>query len=183
LSWKEDIRLGEMFFLGAPIVCDDLEDDPRVFDPIRGYLRSRGTKKFLTVPTLVGGQVKGFISIRHGDRSPYRPGEIELAQALAHQVMLAIQLTEFAEQSREAAVLDERNRMARDIHDTLAQGFTGVIVQMEAAEEAVLGGDPKGADQHLHRAADLARQSLQEARRSVRALRPQALEETSFWDA
>src|SRR5439155_1722376 len=83
--------------------------------------------KFLGIPTLVGGHVKGFIGIRHGDRPPYRPKEIELAQALAHQAMLAIQLNEFAEQSRQAAVLEERNRMARDIHDTLAQGFTGVI--------------------------------------------------------
>jgi len=182
-SWKEDLRLQEMFFMGAPVVCDDLENDPRVSDRIRDYLKSKGTQRFLTVPTLVGGQVRGFISIRHGDRPPYQPGEIELAQALAHQVMLAIQLTEFAEQGREAAVLDERNRMARDIHDTLAQGFTGVIVQMEAAEEAISSGDPEAVDQHLRRAADLARSSLSEARRSVRALRPHALEQTTFWDA
>jgi signal transduction histidine kinase len=73
---------------------------------------------------------------------PHRPGivsaeEIELTQALAHQVMLALQLNEFAEQGRRAAVFEERNRMARDIHDTLAQGFTGVIVQLEAAEDAI----------------------------------------------
>ena len=51
--------------------------------------------------------------------------------------MLAIQLNEFAEQSRQSAILEERNRMARDIHDTLAQGFTGVIVQLEALEDAI----------------------------------------------
>ena len=65
------------------------------------------------------------------------PEDIELTQALAHQVMLAIQLNEFAEQGQRAAVFEERNRMARDIHDTLAQGFTGVIVQLEAAEDAI----------------------------------------------
>ena len=78
---------------------------------LREYLKSGGTKKFLRIPTLVGGRVKGFIGIRHGDRPPYRPEEIELAQALAHQAMLAIQLNEFAEQSRQAAVLEERNRI------------------------------------------------------------------------
>ena len=102
---------------------------------------------------------------------------------LAHQVMLAIQLTEFAEQSRQAAVLGERNRMARDIHDTLAQGFTGVIVQLEAAEDAITHSDQEQGRKHLHRAAELARQSLNEARRSVRALRPQALREKTFWQA
>ena len=97
--------------------------------------------------------------------------------------MLALQLNEFAEQAQRAAVFEERNRMARDIHDTLAQGFTGVIVQLEAAEEAIACGSRKDADQHLHRAGELARRSLSEARRSVHALRPQALQEHSFWNA
>src|SRR3982074_2495073 len=97
--------------------------------------------------------------------------------------MLALQLNQFAEQGQRAAVFEERNRMARDIHDTLAQGFTGVIVQLEAAEDAISCGYRKEADNHLHRAGELARRSLSEARRSVRALRPQALEEDDFWQA
>src|SRR5438552_12310161 len=136
LSWKDDPGLQEMFFSGAPSVCEDIEHDPHVSAALREYLKAGGTRKFLRIPTLVGGRVKGFIGIRHEARPPYRAEEIELAQALAHQAMLAIQLNEFAEQSRQAAVLEERNRMARDIHDTLAQGFTGVIVQLEAAEDA-----------------------------------------------
>jgi signal transduction histidine kinase len=97
--------------------------------------------------------------------------------------MFAVQLDQFAEHGQQAAILEERNRMARDIHDTLAQGFTGVIVQLEAAEDAASCGHQKEADKHLHRAADLARQSLIEARRSVHALRPDALERANFWDA
>jgi PAS domain S-box-containing protein len=183
LSWKQDPGLQEMFFSGAPVACEDVEHDARVSSALREYLRSGGTKKFLRIPTLVGGHVKGFIGIRHGARPPYRPEEIELAQALAHQAMLAIQLNEFAEQSRQAAVLDERNRMARDIHDTLAQGFTGVIVQLEAAEDAIACCRRKEANEHLQRASELARRSLNEARRSVRALRPQALQHGNFWEA
>src|SRR5216117_4332488 len=97
--------------------------------------------------------------------------------------MLAIQLNEFAEQHQRAAVFEERNRMARDIHDTLAQGFTGVIVQLEAAEDAFSCGCRKEANDHLHRAGELARRSLSEARRSVHALRPQALQGGNFWEA
>jgi signal transduction histidine kinase len=97
--------------------------------------------------------------------------------------MFAVQLDQFAEHGQQAAILEERNRMARDIHDTLAQGFTGVILQLEAAEDAISCGHQKQADKHLHRAADLARQSLIEARRSVHALRPDALERANFWDA
>jgi PAS domain S-box-containing protein len=80
------------------------------------------------------------------------------------------------------AVLEERNRFAQDIHDTLAQGFTGIVVQLEAAEDA-LAIAPEQAQAHIVRARDLARESLQEARRSVRALRPQALERGTLTEA
>src|SRR5437868_1165050 len=181
-SWKEDPALRELFFSGAPVACEDVEHDPFTSNDLREYLKAGGTKKFLRIPTLVGGRVTGFIGIRHGERPPYRPEEIELAQALAHQAMLAIQLNKFAEQSRRAAVLEERNRMARDIHDTLAQGLTGVIVQLQAAEDATSKGYTKEAQDHLQNARHLARHGLSEARRSVRALRPQALEDATFWE-
>src|SRR5947208_3181993 len=166
-SWKEDPGLRELFFSGAPVACEDVEHDPFTSNDLREYLKAGGTKKFLRIPTLVGGRVRGFIGIRHGDRPPYRPEEIELAQALAHQAMLAIQLNEFAERSRQAAVLEERNRLARDIHDTLAQGFTGVIVQLESAEDAMACCRRMEEHEHLPRADELARRSLNEARRTI----------------
>ena len=183
LFWKQNQIIQELLFMAGPVICEDIETDPRVKGAWRDYLMQKGAKRFLAVPSLVGGQVRGFIGVRHGDRAGYRPEEIELTQALAHQVMLALQLNQFAEQGQRAAVLEERNRMARDIHDTLAQGFTGVIVQLEAAEDATSCGHQKEADKHLHRAAGLARQSLSEARRSVHALRPDALKRDNFWDA
>src|SRR5205807_8536891 len=183
MSWKQNPAIQELLFTAGPVVCEDVETDPRVNGEWRDYLKRNGTKRFMAVPILVAGRVRGFVGIRHADRASYRPEEIELTQALAHQVMLAIQLNEFAAQGQRAAVFEERNRMARDIHDTLAQGFTGVIVQLEAADDAISCGSRKEADAHLHRAGQLARRSLSEARRSVHALRPHALEEHNFWDA
>ncbi len=72
-------------------------------------------------------------------------------------------------------MLLERNRMAREIHDTLAQSLTGIVLQLEAAED-ILPANLKVASGHLNQARRLARQSLEEARRSVWALRPQGLE-------
>jgi len=77
-------------------------------------------------------------------------------------------------QAREAGVLDERQRIAREIHDTLAQGLTGIITQLQAAEQAA--DDPAGWRRHFDAATGLARESLSEARRSVEALRPESLE-------
>ncbi|HEX4791300.1 MAG TPA: sensor histidine kinase [Actinospica sp.] len=77
-------------------------------------------------------------------------------------------------QAREAGVFDERQRMAGEIHDTLAQGLTGIIAQLEAAELAAQ--DEPRRRRHLGLATSLARDSLAEARRSVQALRPQLLD-------
>ena len=102
----------------------------------------------------------------------------ELQAALEENAGLHAQLLT---QAREAGVLDERQRMAREIHDTLAQGLTGIITQLEAAGRA-----PRSTQQwrrHLDQASALARESLTEARRSVEALRPEPLEGAALPDA
>ncbi|MET7748216.1 sensor histidine kinase [Micromonospora sp. NPDC005367] len=84
-------------------------------------------------------------------------------------------------QAREAGVLEERQRMAREIHDTLAQGLTGIITQLEAAEQSRDRSD--AWRRHVDNALALARESLTEARRSVRAVRPRQLETARLPDA
>ncbi|HWD05558.1 MAG TPA: sensor histidine kinase [Amycolatopsis sp.] len=84
-------------------------------------------------------------------------------------------------QAREAGVLDERQRLSQEIHDTLAQGFTGIITQLEAAAQAQ--DEPAEWRRHLDTAAALARENLTAARRSVNALRPAALEAATLPDA
>ena len=180
-AWKRSLQ--EMLFTKGPVVCDDIEQDPRLGAEFREYLMNRGRKKFLAIPMFVLGEVRGFIGIQHVERGAYRPEEIELAQALAHHVMMATHAAELAEQRRHAVLLEERTRMARDIHDTLAQGFTGVIIQLDTSVEALRDEEPEAAAKHIGRARELARESLTEARRSVHALRPQALEKATFADA
>ena len=180
-AWKRSLQ--EMLFTKGPVVCDDIEQDSRIGAEFREYLMKRGRKKFLAIPMFVLGEVRGFIGIQHDERGAYRPEEIELAQALAHHVMLATHGAELGEQRRHAVVLEERTRMARDIHDTLAQGFTGVIIQLDTSVEALRDEEPEEAAKHIGRARELARESLIEARRSVHALRPQALEKATFADA
>lgn len=89
---------------------------------------------------------------------------------------------ELFEQARELAVSDERNRMAREIHDTIAQGLTGVVLQLEAAEDAFNGTESE-TKVHVERAKSLARESLAEARRSVWNLSPGALEQKTLDEA
>ncbi|MBW4428866.1 MAG: AAA family ATPase [Nostoc desertorum CM1-VF14] len=84
--------------------------------------------------------------------------------------------------AQQASILEERNRMAREIHDTLAQSFTGILLQVRAAEQ-VLADDPEATQVHLEMIEELARAGLAGARRSVSALRPQLLEEGNLESA
>jgi signal transduction histidine kinase len=116
------------------------------------------------------------------ERVVKRNGELnaantQLAAALAENAGLHAQLVE---QAREAGVQDERQRLAGEIHDTLAQGLAGIVTQLEAADGAPDRGTARA---HLDRARALARESLTEARRSVRALRPEQLERATLAEA
>jgi signal transduction histidine kinase len=102
----------------------------------------------------------------------------DLEAALKENAGLHAQLVT---QAREAGVLDERQRLAGEIHDTLAQGLAGIITQLEAAEQ--LRSDPGESQRHVEQARKLARESLSEARRSVQALRPGQLEGTRLPEA
>jgi PAS domain S-box-containing protein len=98
----------------------------------------------------------------------------ELAEANAALKLETVERMH-AEEMQLTAVLEERTRIAREIHDTVAQGFAGIIIQLEAAED-ILNDDTETAHIHLVKARQLARDSLTDARRSMWALRPQMLE-------
>ncbi|MEV2256430.1 sensor histidine kinase [Streptomyces sp. NPDC050147] len=100
-----------------------------------------------------------------------------LQQAMDENAALHAQLLV---QAREAGVADERRRLAAEIHDTIAQGLTGIIAQLQVVATAA---DETLARAHLGRAADLARHSLGEARRSVHNLSPTALEHDALPEA
>lgn len=97
-----------------------------------------------------------------------------LEAALAENAALQKQLVS---QAREAGVDDERQRLAREIHDTIAQGLAGIVTQLQAATDAA---DPPAARTHVERAAALARDSLDDARRSVRDLSPTELDDSDL---
>jgi len=172
--------LQELIHNQQPLVITDPANDPRLIN--RALLQSQGVKVMLVVPLILREAVIGYLGLNSVSQRRYRAEELSLARSLSQQVTLAVQLTRLAEAGQRSAVLEERNRLAREIHDTLAQGFTGIVIQLEAAEDA-LGDSPRDSAAHLDRARALARTSLAEARRSVQALRPSALEHKRFLDA
>jgi NarL family two-component system sensor histidine kinase YdfH len=93
------------------------------------------------------------------------------------------QLRTYAERVEELTISRERERMARELHDTLAQGLAGLILQLEAADGHLEQGDSAAAQVVVQQAMRRARTALDEARRAIQALRAATLEERSLVDA
>ncbi|NJL20033.1 MAG: GAF domain-containing protein [Leptolyngbyaceae cyanobacterium SM1_3_5] len=142
------------FFAG-----DDLERQ-------RQWTEQFGIQCGINLLLIMGDEPLGILVLFSTDRARFTREELELAQALAQQATLAIQLMRLAEEAKQAAILEERNRMARDIHDTLAQSLTGVVMQLNAATEFLIS-QPAQTQTCITRAQNLAKQGLAEARRSV----------------
>jgi signal transduction histidine kinase len=121
----------------------------------------------------------GYLGFRYNQQAEQRVKTMEqLETALAENAGLHAQLVT---QAREAGIHDERQRMAREIHDTLAQGLTGIITQLQAADR--VREQPQEWQRHMDQVKLLARESLAAARRSVAALGPRELEDSRLPDA
>jgi signal transduction histidine kinase len=152
-------------------------NDARFPEPVQAFNRTAGVESVVIAPLVLSTRNLGWVALSTG---PTSDCEIlwrrALVEAMAKQATLALHQSRAAEQSRveerRQAVLEERNRMARDIHDTLAQGFGAILMQLQAAQRsgATL---PPGIARSLETAVDLARTHMIDARRSVSALRPQ----------
>jgi signal transduction histidine kinase len=126
------------------------------------------------LPVMIGATLIGILVTVFIDQIIHQSSErqrlIEELEATRH---------ELAAMERQAGVLEERQRLAHDIHDTLAQGFTSVVMHLEALEQALPTG-AETAQRHLDQARDAAREGLAETRQLVWALRPEQLERAAL---
>ncbi len=178
LEVDEDSIVGWVAQTGEPLLANDVGKEPKY----RAVEALSSTKSELAVAVKMGEKVLGVLDIESTEVDAFGEADLFTAQTLADQLAVALENARLYEETRQLAVMDERNRMAREIHDTLAQGFTGIILQLEAADQALNEG-PSEVERHLSQAQNLARKSLAEARRSVWNLRPQALEQLPLAEA
>jgi PAS domain S-box-containing protein len=150
-----------------------------ISDSHRSYLVGLGSKTLLVIPLVIARELIGSLTFRFTEDRELHPEEIEIARALASQASLAIQLTRLAETATQSAVLEERNRLAGEIHDSLAQNFSGIAMQLAIAEEELTAGEgaPLFRVRLAHKMTELG---LAEARRSALSLRSTIIEESGL---
>ncbi len=184
-KWRNVSLVEKRFtlFLNEPsAITRTLDPHSPIPDDHRAYLLGLGVKTILIISLPSRGQVNGRLTFRFTEERDFQAEELEIARALATQASLAIQLTQLAKTARQSAVLEERNRLAGEIHDSLAQNFAGISMQLLVATEA-MQIKSKDAFSHVERATDLARFGLSEARRSALSLRSDIIEESGLIEA
>ncbi len=135
----------------------------------------QGLAYHASVPLVKGDRLLGILNVATPQWDVFTPQDIEILSAIGHQIATAIERTQLAEQATRMALVEERNRLAREVHDTLAQELTGIALQLEAAD-ALLEHSPARARARIRQALERTRESLAEARRSVLDLRAGPLE-------
>ncbi|GAB4378563.1 MAG: hypothetical protein Kow00121_30710 [Elainellaceae cyanobacterium] len=131
-----------------------------------GWYEQQGIQQLLSLPMTLGNESIGAIAIYLYADQRFTTEAQELAQALTHQATLAIQLTRLAEEAKQFALIQERAFTAREIHDTLAQDFGGILMQLQAVDRHY-SLKPEKAQGHITQARNLARRGLAEARSSI----------------
>jgi signal transduction histidine kinase len=129
------------------------------------------------------GSWTGLLTVASRRRQGFSRGARRAYLTVTASVALALENLRLVEQARRAGLIGERQRLAHEIHDTLAQGFASIVMNLEAADAILPAGYPTQAQWHLGQARLTARESLAEARRLVWALRPRLLEEAPLPEA
>jgi signal transduction histidine kinase len=157
--------------LRAPLYLDVEQQTSEIWPGLRAFHAEQRAVGVVMYPLVFGERSVGFLAMSFR-RNAEEVTRSELLVALAQQATLAVQLTRLAYSAKEAAVLMERTRIGQEIHDGLAQAFTGILLQLGAVEEFP-SCRKRGSELAvtLSRIRELARDGLAEARRSVMALR------------
>jgi two-component system NarL family sensor kinase len=132
---------------------------------------SRHLRCHASVPLYVDDRRLGILNVASVDWRELTEDELNLLSTVGALVSLAIERTRLAERGATLAAAEERNRIARDIHDTIAQSLAAVTMQLESADALLEAPNPSRAAETVRRALELTRTTLEEARHSVVAIR------------
>jgi two-component system NarL family sensor kinase len=140
---------------------------------------ARGLRYHASIPLYARDKPLGVMNVASSDWRSLEPAELQLLYTIGDQVGLAVERAQLSAAAARLAAAEERNRLAREIHDTLAQSFAAIALHLETAD-ALISVAPERAAESILRALGLARAGMEEARRSVLDLRAAPLHERTL---
>ncbi|MCE7905816.1 MAG: PAS domain S-box protein [Anaerolineae bacterium CFX3] len=164
------------------IIIEDVRGEP----PLAQAHKSAGlavpsalfqhSHSWIGIPLLLRGEVMGLLSLTHERPGYYTETHTRLAQAVSHQIAVAIENARLYEQAQDLATLGERNRIARELHDSVTQLLYGISLLSTAASHSANKGNVHQAQENLTEIKDNALQALQEMRLLILELNPPLLQ-------
>jgi signal transduction histidine kinase len=164
--------LGAMLATAEPFRTPDIQGDPRFEGWPAGHPSMRS---FLGVPIVSRGEVVGafYLTDKKGTRE-FDPSDQAMIETFAAHAAIALENARLLERSRELSVVEERTRLARELHDSVTQTLFSLGLTVEAAAQ-LAERDPERAREEIHTVRELARDALEELRSVVFELRPAEL--------
>lgn len=133
-------------------------------------------RALLSVPVFIGDRPYGALSLYYHESRPFSEEEIDLVQTMADQAALAIEAARLREQAKTSAAAEERNRLARELHDSVTQNLYSVTLYAEAAARLLAVGQTEQAADHMRNLRDTSQEALREMRLLIFELRPMDLQ-------
>jgi PAS domain S-box-containing protein len=156
---------------GSPVVIPSLRDSPR---PLLA-LPTNATQGYVGVPVWARGQVLGVLSVIGEAGRCFSQAEVSLLVSIADEVGVAVENARLHEQAQELAVVRERERLARELHDSVTQSLYSLTLLAEAGQRHIGAGEVERVGEYLGRLGEIAQQALKEMRLLVYQLRPLVL--------
>ena len=157
---------------GQVALVPDVSKDPRYV-----WMQGSKTRSELTVPITVKGRMIGVLDAQSEQPNGFDQTDVEMLQAMANQAGIAIENVRLHEQAKHVAVLEERQRLARELHDSVTQSLYGLNLYAEAAMGHIALGQLDQVRGYLNDIQKTAQESLAEMRLLIYELRPPILEQ------
>jgi signal transduction histidine kinase len=161
---------------GEPLLVPDVSKEPRYY----GLPQAKEMRAELAVPLKAKGTVIGVLHVQSDRLDAFDEGDQAVLVSLAHQAASAIENARLYTQAQQVATLEERQRLARDLHDSATQSLYSVTLLAETSRQATIAGDVEVAADCLSQLGEAARQALKEMRLLVYELRPPVLEQVGL---
>lgn len=172
----------KMLQAGKPVIVPDLHADTYLAGRVRGNIVKRGkealyadSNSWMSIPLIAREKPVGVLVLAHEEVNYYTPARAELAMAFANYAAIAVTNAQLYEQARYLAALEERQKLARELHDSVSQALYGIVLGARTAR-TLLDRDPPQAAQPLDYILQLSEAGLAEMRALIFELRPESLQ-------